>query len=253
MTPSMRSAPLAAAFLVLCVALPRVQAQETDEARALVVAQRAAENFRTENYEHAEVLLREAITLHETPALHYNLARTLVHLERLSDAHDEYTLYLELDPETVRRTLIEAEIAELEAAMARADEEALAAARAEEAAGQAAAARAAEAQAIQRTVRTTAAPWWLAGAGAVVALGGIPFVVLSDRAVARSRGATSQRDAGPPADQAKRNIITADVLFVLGAAMTGVGLIWGFVQRGRNEPSVSIRAQGAGFSVEGRF
>ncbi|MEM9191902.1 MAG: tetratricopeptide repeat protein, partial [Myxococcota bacterium] len=205
-------------------------AQTSDQALALGVAQRAQERYEAGDFERAAVLLGEAIDLHETPALHYNLARTLNQMDRWEEARAEYRTYLRLDPTAANRSSVEARIRELDERIERRRE-----ALPSDAPVDAAAAGSAELvtdSAVRGAPSSSSVnpiPWLVAGVGAAALVAAIPFAVLSRDAIDEARTSESHLEAVNPASDAETFTTTANVLFIVGGAIAAAGAVWGLI------------------------
>ncbi len=219
-------------------------AQGTSEEQALVLAQRAALRFESGNFAAAVTLLREAISLHETPALQLNLARTLVRLERWQDARDAYARYLVLAPESPSRVEIQRLVVEL-------DERVTPSIVEPPGENNAAEPDAIEAPAAPAARRSTG-PWILSGGGVALAAVGVPLTLVSRSAARQARSAPSQQAAVQPASDARSFAIAANVLYSVGGALVLTGVLWRLLSR-REPQSVSVEVFPGGASVRGQL
>ena len=191
------------------------------------------------DFARSATLLEEALTLHDDPALHHNLARALQELGRWQDARDEYARYLEGAPDTPQRARIEARIALLDARIAEAEAEP------EPIDVPAVAESAIPSRGIE------AAPWVVSGIGAASLLVATVFAVLFDREVGIARVASDHVTAVPHAMAAEQYAITADVLFAAGGLSLFIGVVWGIVDLG--EVSAQSTAGAVGEPYQLRF
>ncbi len=90
-------------------------AQDDPVERAVVLCETAEGLYREGRFELAVELLLEARSLHDDPAISYNLARAYEELARPEDAIAAYRHYLDVAPEAGDRSEVEARIARLEA------------------------------------------------------------------------------------------------------------------------------------------
>lgn len=237
---------------------PRAIAQTTAEEQALALYDRAEERFRTDEFERAAILLREAIELHDAAPMHFNLARALRETGDLAGAVAEYTLFLEMDPDSPRRTVVEGRISRLDAQLAAADAE-----RQGETAGE---------QGDQDDYSTeepgdsddeavdaggTSLAPWLIAAGAVVPLGlGVTFGVLFNNEVDAARAADDHQQAAEHSSNADTYSIVANVSFVVGGLMAVVGLTWGLIDVlsvSNGDTDVALRVGPASLELAGTF
>lgn len=216
----------------------------TQEQAALAagITQRAAEAYGQGEFARAALLLREALDLHPTPALHYNLGRTLTELSDWEGARDQLRRYLELAPQSENRAAVEARLAELDRRIA-------AAAEAEISADPGDATNLAETadtdegedgEESDAPDRPSPAPWVVLGGGVVVAGAGVPFALLSARAVDDARAATTQLEAVGPRDDARRHARLANTFFAIGGTLALAGLIWGLVRGDDDDDDVTF-------------
>ena len=246
--------------LVTSLASPSLgAAQATHEEQALVLARRAAHRFQAGDFGTAATLLREAIALHETAALHINLARTLNRLERWQEARDAYLRYLVLEADSESRLEVEEAIRELDERIASTEAPEPWAPPEVRSAEDMQGPEVVEASpALDEETALVApnrnrAPWFVLGAGILVVTAGIPLSVLSGSAAERARSAPNQVAADDPAREARTFAITADVLYAVGGAAALSGLIWGLLTRGSDEGEVSLQVYPGGAAVRARF
>lgn len=238
---------------VLCVALmasPGMAQEAADEEQAAVLFERARDAYRQGEFERAEVLLREAISAADVPALHYNLARTLHELGRWQEAIEQYRLFLEGSPESPETPRVQARIALLEERIAAA---ALAASEAEPDIGAAIDAPAPPSAVVSGESARGPSPWpWVvAGLGVAAIGGGVAFGVSSQSAVDAARAAPDQVRADELRRLAQGRATTANAFYIAGGVLAAVGLIWGIVDVGTRpgdgaQPTVVADAHGFG-------
>ncbi|MFK7991164.1 MAG: tetratricopeptide repeat protein [Sandaracinaceae bacterium] len=234
-----RSALLCCVVLALWSSAPAwAQTSCADEAACIqqagLLADRAGERFRAEDFDAAVVLLREAIALHETAALHHNLGLTLMELERWDEARAAFHTCLTLNPPPATRARIERDLARIELELA-------------------------PPEPIEPPDEDTAfapppaprpppgspdplGPALLMGAGGAIALGAIPFGVLFQNEVDTVRNAPSHREAPPP-DDADLFAVLTNVFWIAGSAVLLGGLVWWIVQLTEGTPSPSEHAE----------
>lgn len=240
--------------------IPRAvaEAQTSAEEQALALYNRAEERFRTDEFETAALLLREAIGLYDAAPMHFNLARALRELGKLDEARAEYALFLEMEPDTTRRGVVEARIAEIDREIATAE----AAAAAEREDNEAAEAEVAEAEdslegeGAEDGGGPSLAPWLLA-ASAVVPLGvGVAFGVLFNGEVDAARDADDHQQAADHASTADTYALVANISFVAGALMGVAGLAWGLIDVmsvSDGETDVAVRVGPGSVEIAGTF
>ncbi|MDQ3033575.1 MAG: tetratricopeptide repeat protein [Myxococcota bacterium] len=218
----LRTAPLSAQD-----SLPCASPSECEQAAA-VLADRARERFAEGDLEAAVVLLREAIYLHETPALRHNLARALAELGRWEEARAEYRNCLRLELDDDARARIQAEVARLSAVIRAAHGEGEAAPISAPTTSPVSAPRRPE-PALAPGTTSDPAPWVFAGGGVVVLGAAVALAVAFEDTVGQVRRAPSLEAALPLADRAEGLAIGADIGFALGGTLALIGVIWGII------------------------
>ncbi|AKF08984.1 hypothetical protein DB32_006133 [Sandaracinus amylolyticus] len=218
----LRTAPLCAQS-----ARPCASPAECEQAAA-VLAERAGERFAEGDLEAAVVLLREAIYLHETPALRHNLARSLAELGRWEEARAEYRNALRLALDDEARARMQAEVARLSALIRAGQSDSEASPSTPPAASVSAAPVSPEVELAPGTPFDPA-PWVLAGGGVVVLGAAVALAVVFEDTVSQVRSAPSHEAAWPLAERAEGLAIGADVAFAVGGTLALAGVIWGIV------------------------
>ena len=223
----------------LAQAAPCASPSECEEAAA-VLAERASGRFAAGDLEAAAVLLREAIQLHETPALHHNLARTLAELGHWDEARSEYQACLRLDPSDAARERIETELGRLDELIRAAQVEV----EVEPTAAEVVVAPAPRDS--PTTPELDVAPWVLAGSGVVVLGAAIALAFVFQDTVDQIRSAPSLVDALPLRSQAEGLAVAADLSFAVGGTLALIGVVWGVV-------SLATRGSPDALSLRPRF
>lgn len=224
---------LAAVFATVAFGVAPVCAQgaEEDEVaareQAVVLYTRAEERYREGDYEAAALLLREAITLHEAAAMHYNLAKALEGLEDLDGAIAAYERFLELAPDNPQRDSVNASLEELRAARAAAESEP----EPESVEPVRASPELAPSEPSAPPPERSIGPFIVLGAAALPLGAGIATGVLSRGAIDDARDAPDQPTAKDHADSAERLSLIANLSFALAGALAIAGTVWAIVDR----------------------
>lgn len=228
---------LALVLLLLCISVSSGAAQLAPaEEQAAVLFERARDAYRQGEFERAEVLLREALSAADVPALHYNLARTLHELGRWREAIDEYEAFLGGSPDSPEAPRVRARVALLEERIAE-----------QERLGEQ---HRAESEASIATVAASAAmpdlanpasgpgeqpsgaspwPWIVAGIGVAAVGGGVGFGLASQASVDEARSAPNQVAAEEHRRQAAVQARASNALSIAGGVVAVAALIWGIV------------------------
>lgn len=209
---------------------------------AAAVTQRASAAYSAGDFERAAVLLEESIALHETSALHFNLARCYTELSRWLDAREHYQRFLELAPEAPQRASVEARIQELDRRIERETEPE----------PPPALNRVPEAHpepdepspAALPARRPSPAPWVVLSASLLVAGAAIPVGFASNRVESDAARAENHRIGAERLDRATALSRTANGLAIGGAIIAVGALVWALARgRTRGASSASVDGQ----------
>ena len=222
------------------------QDSDAERARAFEMAVEAQAHFEAGESDVAVQLLLNARQIYPEPVLLYNLGRVYdtMGLALESDALAAYEQYVEAAPDATDRAAVEQRIASLRAAQTERDN--LAAARDAERTGR----EAAEEQA-RLARRPSPVPWILIATGGAAVAGGGVVAGLARRANSDALDAVIHERAVASSEQANRLATTANILFVVGGAISLTGAIWLITDRRRRSVELSV---GPGhIQVEGRW
>lgn len=238
---------MAVGLLCLSSMMPEnVIAQDEDARdRALVYFRGARDAYEAGEFQRSVVMLEEAVELHDIASLHYNLARALQELGRWQEARDEYTIFLEMDPDTQERGRVEARIVVLNETL-----------RQEEPAEEGPSppvdvSRPLELEAPAADGPRQPLPWIVFGTGAALIGGGAVAGGLSRASVQDIREAADHQSALVIGQTAQRRANIANALFVSGAVVCVTGLIWGLVAK--RKPRVEVDVGASTIQLRGRF
>jgi tetratricopeptide (TPR) repeat protein len=209
------------------------------DSEALELFHAAAQRFNEGRFAEAADLLREAYRKKPDPLLLYNLGRACEGMGDLACARDAYVRYLDGDPSSPDRGAVTGRIETLKKQIE-------------------------QQQAAQRDARRPAAPaptprspspvpWVVAGAGVLCLGAGVVFGVLTKSRHDAAPNQDSQQAALDVQAEADRYATVANVLFVAGAAITTVGVVWTIFDlratAASSRRSVSLLIAPAGASV----
>lgn len=198
----------------------RADALPTNEERAIVLFERAADSFRRGAFRESLQLLDEADRLKPSAILHYNKARAHEGLGEKDAALVEYRKYLEMDPNARDIGAVQSRISILEgeinqAAQREADERRR---------------RAFVSPPETKPPPPVVVPWLVVAAGGVSLGLGTYFGIVSKTAEQRANDAPSQVDARDSRSEAEDSARAANISFVIGGALVVGGLAWGLLE-----------------------
>jgi tetratricopeptide (TPR) repeat protein len=224
------------------------------ERAAMLLTQRAREEFREARHARAVELLEEALALCPQPIIVFNLGRVHHESGELRAARDDFRRYLEMRPDAEDRDEVERRLRTIEVALAEEDALARAARESEESARSARE----DAERVRRAAaesehRAQPGPWVL-GASGLIVLGA---------AVGLGVGAMVEANVGPDVDhlrasraeeRAQALALSANIGFALGGAVLLAGVIWEIAVL-VTAPAIEleVRAGPLGVSLEGRY
>ena len=238
----MRLALPSALALSITAAIPAFASPESDaEARDLYV--QSDDAYKAGHFDAAADLLQRAYALSHAPVLLYNLARAYEGMGASDKALDAYQSYLTNEPNPPDRGAIEARIETLKRQID--ERQRFEQQRDEER-------KRAEAQARQQAVivvptirQASPVPWVVGGVGLAGVVGG--FVVGGLALVRHSDGENAPNALAASNDQgdALGFATAANVAFIAGGVIAGVGIAWGIVDvltsRRRTRTTATVR------------
>ena len=169
-----------------CLAFSGHARADSDRERALTLFEASQVSYRAGAIAKAARALEDAYRLFPEPILLYNLARSREGMGDLRGAVSAYQRYLRAERNVADRGAIVQRVETLSRQIQRSEEERRARAQAEERVHR---------LLLQPRVRPSTAPWWLAGAGAVVLAGGGVTGFLAQQRHEQAQGAPIHEDA----------------------------------------------------------
>lgn len=209
------------------------EASSGDVEQAMVLYRAAALSYEEGRFEEAIALLRQSIERYDAAAFHHNLARALEQLGRWSEARDEYLIFLEREPDSQNRAVVESRLEVLDRRMEESglnDPASEPQAPLSDGAGEGRPQHSGSdtVEAHRRVVRPW--PWAIFGVGAAALVTGVVFGALFnvDHRLAHDP-ATNMVDAFEAYDRAESWATVANSTLIAGGVVALSGLIWGIV------------------------